>query len=70
MRIFKNTFLNFITLIIVSCSIFSNSVATSQAASPTNTDAISAEEEKVDILDDIGLKEKGLESKTKSTDIS
>ena len=70
MRIFKNTFLNFITLIIVSCSIFSSSVATSQAASPTNTDAISAEEAKEDILDDIGLTEKDLASKKKATDIS
>ncbi len=70
MRIFKNTFLNFLTLIIVSCSIFSSSVAISQAASPTNKDAISAEEAKEDILVDIGLTEKNLVSKKKATDIS
>lgn len=70
MRIFKNTFLNFLTLAIVSCSIISSNATASQAISPSNTEAVSAEEAKEDILDDIGLTEMDLASKKKAKDIS
>ncbi len=70
MRIFKSSFLNFLTLAIVSCSIISSNATASQAISPSNTEAVSAEEAKEDILDDIGLTEKDLASKKKAKDIS
>ncbi len=76
MTIFKKTFLNFLTLAIIACSIFSSNGTVSQAASHMDAKAAhgkgtgGTEKTKEEILDDIGLTKKDLASKKKAADIS
>lgn len=70
MTIFKKTFLNFLVLAIIACSIFSSNGTASQAASHMDAETTQEEETKEAILDDIGLTKEDLASKKKVTDIS